>query len=163
RLVELPREDGNGHVAAAPPPSPALAPVQEQTQPPAESPPAAAPAPDETRLAARAAAMALGTAFRTHGHPAAHLGPPGGEPARDPVLPPGWGAGLPGESHVRGSSPPRHPAGARPPYQAHLLEALGSATRLRAPEGHNAAGAAISWGPCAATTKWCVRGRLAIR
>src|SRR5215217_4354734 len=90
RLVELLRQDGNGDVAApaaavAPSPS-AVAAAPE----PAVAPPMAEPAPalDQTLLAAVAAAMALVTAYRTHGHLAAHLDPLGSEPVGDPALEP---------------------------------------------------------------------------
>ena len=88
RLLELLREDGNGHApAAAQPPSSAPA-----AAPPAPAPaaPAAAPAaaPDRTLLAAVAAAMALVTAYRTYGHLAARLDPLGSEPVGDPALEP---------------------------------------------------------------------------
>jgi hypothetical protein len=96
RLVELLREDGNGHVAAPAPPAPVAEPA-----PPAPAPVAAASepwavetearpvaAPDETLLAAVAAAMALVTAHRTHGHLAARLDPLGSEPVGDPALEP---------------------------------------------------------------------------
>jgi 2-oxoglutarate dehydrogenase E1 component len=89
RLVELLREDGDGHVAApvaveAPPaPAPVAA---EPPLVPAEAAPAAAP--DETLLAAIAAAMALVTAYRTYGHLAARLDPLGSEPVGDPALEP---------------------------------------------------------------------------
>ena len=82
RLVELLQEEGNGHVAAAPPapPEPAAAPA---------APPVEAPAPPDQKLfAAVAAAMALVTAHRTHGHLAARLDPLGGEPVGDPALDP---------------------------------------------------------------------------
>jgi 2-oxoglutarate dehydrogenase E1 component len=90
RLVELLRQDGNGDLAApaaavAPSPS-AVAAAPE----PAVAPPTAEPAPalDQTLLAAVAAAMALVTAYRTHGHLAAHLDPLGSEPVGDPALEP---------------------------------------------------------------------------
>src|SRR5215208_4153841 len=75
RLVELLRQDGNGDLTA---PAPAVA------------PPTAEPAPalDQTLLASVAAAMALVTAYRTHGHLAAHLDPLGSEPVGDPALEP---------------------------------------------------------------------------
>src|SRR5689334_1469456 len=86
RLVELLREDGNGHVATAPPP-PAPSAPEVAAEP--EAPPAAPAAkPDETIYAAVAAAMALVTAYRTHGHLAARLDPLGGEPVGDPALDP---------------------------------------------------------------------------
>ncbi|MGB2954198.1 MAG: 2-oxoglutarate dehydrogenase E1 component [Gaiellaceae bacterium] len=68
RLLQVLREDGNGHVVA--PPSP---------------PPTAA---DETILGGVAAAMALVKACRMHGHLAAHLDPLGSEPVGDPALEP---------------------------------------------------------------------------
>src|SRR6188472_453472 len=86
RLVELLQEDGNGHVATAPPappPSPPPEPVAAPMAPAVE-----APAPDRTLFAAVAAAMALVTAHRTHGHLAARLDPLGGEPVGDPALDP---------------------------------------------------------------------------
>jgi 2-oxoglutarate dehydrogenase E1 component len=83
RLVELLQEDGNGHVATAPPPPP-LPP--QPTAP--EAPPARPAAPDETVLAAVAAAMALVTAYRAYGHLAARLDPLGSEPVGDPSLEP---------------------------------------------------------------------------
>ena len=91
RLVELLQEDGNGHVATAPPPAPS-APAQIAAAP-APAPAAApvepvAPAPDKTLLAAVAAAMALVKAYRTHGHLAARLDPLGSEPVGDPSLEP---------------------------------------------------------------------------
>ena len=71
RLVELLQEDGNGHVpAAAPPPPPPPPPAAPAA--PAPAPVAAPPAPDKTLFQAVAAAMALVTAYRTHGHLAAH-------------------------------------------------------------------------------------------
>src|SRR6476661_7178541 len=84
RLVELLQEDGNGHVpaAAAPPPPPSRS---AQRTP---APVAAPPTPDTTLLQAVAAAMALVTAYRTHGHLAAHLDPLGSEPVGDPALDP---------------------------------------------------------------------------
>ena len=86
RLVELLQEDGNGHVpAAAPPPPPPPAPAPAAPAPP---PVAAPPAPDKTLFQAVAAAMALVTAYRTHGHLAAHLDPLGSEPVGDPALDP---------------------------------------------------------------------------
>ncbi len=91
RLVELLQEDGNGHVATAPPPAPS-APAQIAAAPapaPAAAPvEPAAPAPDKTLLAAVAAAMALVKAYRTHGHLAARLDPLGSEPVGDPSLEP---------------------------------------------------------------------------
>jgi 2-oxoglutarate dehydrogenase E1 component len=84
RLVELLREDGNGQVAAPPPPP--LAPVAEPEPEPAV--PAAEPAADKTLLGAVAAAMALVKAYRTHGHLAARLDPLGSEPVGDPSLEP---------------------------------------------------------------------------
>src|SRR5689334_24151063 len=86
RLVELLREDGNGHVATAPPP-PAPSAPEVAAEPPA---PEAAPAPavDETLLHAVAAAMALVTAYRAYGHLAARLDPLGSEPVGDPSLEP---------------------------------------------------------------------------
>src|SRR5262245_39043614 len=83
RLVELLREEGNGHVRAHAP-APAAAPAA------VEAPPTLAPAPavDETLLHAVAAAMALVTAFRTYGHLAARLDPLGSEPVGDPALEP---------------------------------------------------------------------------
>jgi 2-oxoglutarate dehydrogenase E1 component len=89
RLVELLREDGNGHVAApvAVEAPPAPAPVAAEP-PPAAADAAPAAAPDETLLAAIAAAMALVTAYRTHGHLAARLDPLGSEPVGDPALEP---------------------------------------------------------------------------
>ncbi|MFL6038099.1 MAG: 2-oxoglutarate dehydrogenase E1 component [Gaiellaceae bacterium] len=88
RLVELLREDGNGHVQVpAPAPAPAAVAAAPEPQPaPVEAGPAAAP--DETLLAAIAAAMALVTAHRTHGHLAARLDPLGSEPVGDPALEP---------------------------------------------------------------------------
>jgi 2-oxoglutarate dehydrogenase E1 component len=83
RLVELLREDGNGNAA---PPAPPAAPVATAAEP-GPAPPTA-PAVDETLLAAVAAAMALVTAYRTHGHLAAHLDPLGSEPVGDPALEP---------------------------------------------------------------------------
>ena len=84
RLVELLQEDGNGHVpaAAAPPrpPSPSAEPTPARV--------AAPPTPDTTLFQAVAAAMALVTAYRTHGHLAAHLDPLGSEPVGDPALDP---------------------------------------------------------------------------
>jgi 2-oxoglutarate dehydrogenase E1 component len=91
RLVELLREDGNGHVPAAAPPAPptAAAPAQAPAAPePVGAPAAPAEAADEL-LPAVAAAMALVTAYRTHGHLAARLDPLGGEPVGDPSLEPG--------------------------------------------------------------------------
>ena len=90
RLVELLQEDGNGHVATAPPPPPPTPPATpEPSAAPAKAPPAEAPpARDETLFAAVAAAMALVTAYRTHGHLAARLDPLGGEPVGDPALDP---------------------------------------------------------------------------
>jgi 2-oxoglutarate dehydrogenase E1 component len=89
RLVELLREDGNGHVAAPvaveAPPAPASV-AAEPPLAPAEAAPAAAL--DETLLAAIAAAMALVTAYRTYGHLAARLDPLGSEPVGDPALEP---------------------------------------------------------------------------
>ena len=90
RLLELLREDGNGH-AAVPAPAPvAAAPPTAAPEPvPAAAPaPAAPPAPDERLFAAVAAAMALVTAYRTHGHLAARLDPLGSEPVGDPALEP---------------------------------------------------------------------------
>src|SRR5690349_5695527 len=84
RLVELLQQDGNGHVATAPPapaPAPAAAPEPAAVAPPAQ-------APDETALAAVAAAMALVTAYRAYGHLAASLDPLGSEPVGDPSLEP---------------------------------------------------------------------------
>jgi 2-oxoglutarate dehydrogenase E1 component len=83
RLVELLQEDGNGHVATAPPPP---APPPQPVAP--EAPPAGPAAPDETVLAAVAAAMALVTAYRAYGHLAARLDPLGSEPVGDPSLEP---------------------------------------------------------------------------
>jgi 2-oxoglutarate dehydrogenase E1 component len=83
RLVELLQEDGNGHVATAPPP--AAAPAEPEPAP-AEAAPAAEA--DSTLTAGVAAAMALITAYRTHGHLAARLDPLGGEPVGDPALEP---------------------------------------------------------------------------
>ncbi len=90
RLVELLREDGNGHVATTPPPPPPPAPAPAAAPQPAavEAPPAPAEAADETALAAVAAAMALVTAFRAYGHLAARLDPLGSEPVGDPSLEP---------------------------------------------------------------------------
>jgi 2-oxoglutarate dehydrogenase E1 component len=91
RLVELLREDGNGHGAAAAPPA---APVAAPPPPTFEAAPAPVPAPapaaapEETLFAAVAAAMALVTAYRTHGHLAARLDPLGSEPVGDPSLEP---------------------------------------------------------------------------
>jgi 2-oxoglutarate dehydrogenase E1 component len=77
RLVELLQENGNGHVAVEPPPTPAAA------------PPAAPPAGIDDQIApAIAAAMSLVTSIRSHGHLAAHLDPLGSEPAGDPTLEP---------------------------------------------------------------------------
>jgi 2-oxoglutarate dehydrogenase E1 component len=81
RLVELLREDGDGHVAPAPstpPPAPVAEPVTA----------IAPPAVDEELLATVAAAMALVTAYRRHGHLAARLDPLGSEPVGDPSLEP---------------------------------------------------------------------------
>src|SRR5262245_14452298 len=86
RLVELLREEGNGSVAAPAPAEVATAAEPAPAAPAAE--PAVAPPPDETLLAAVAAAMALVTAYRTHGHLAAHLDPLGSEPVGDPALEP---------------------------------------------------------------------------
>jgi 2-oxoglutarate dehydrogenase E1 component len=80
RLLELLREDGNGHVAGAEP-----IPVQPEPPPAAEAP---APAVDDVLLGAVAAAMALVKAYRTHGHLAARLDPLGSEPVGDPSLEP---------------------------------------------------------------------------
>jgi len=105
RLVDLLLEDGNGHVAlappSAPPPSPSPppsaapapvdappAPAEPAPAPPPAAVPAAAAEPDKALLAAIAAAMALVTAFRTYGHLAARLDPLGGEPVGDPALEP---------------------------------------------------------------------------
>ena len=76
RLLELLQQDGNGHLAQAPPPA---------TPAPAQAA-AAAPAIDRTLLGAVAAAMALVKAYRTHGHLAARLDPLGSEPVGDPAL-----------------------------------------------------------------------------
>jgi 2-oxoglutarate dehydrogenase E1 component len=86
RLVEL-LQDGNGQVAAPPPPP--VAPVAEQGPEPEPATPAAMSAADETLLGAVAAAMALVKAYRTHGHLAARLDPLGSEPVGDPSLEPG--------------------------------------------------------------------------
>jgi 2-oxoglutarate dehydrogenase E1 component len=75
RLLERAAGEGNGHAAVAGPPPAAPSP-----------PPAAAPAED--LAPAIAAAMQLVTAFRTHGHLAAHLDPLGSEPPGDPTLEP---------------------------------------------------------------------------
>jgi 2-oxoglutarate dehydrogenase E1 component len=88
RLLELLREDGNGHAPVAPPPAPSPAsPAAPAPEAPAAvaAPPAA---PDQTLLAAVASAMALVTAYRTHGHLAARLDPLGSEPVGDPALEP---------------------------------------------------------------------------
>ncbi|HEX3267447.1 MAG TPA: 2-oxoglutarate dehydrogenase E1 component [Gaiellaceae bacterium] len=88
RLVELLRDDGNGHVATVPAPAPAPpATAAAEPAPPAARAPAEA-APDTTLLAAVAAAMALVKAYRTHGHLAARLDPLGSEPVGDPSLEP---------------------------------------------------------------------------
>ena len=88
RLVELLREEGNGSVAAdAPAPAEGATAAEPAPAAPAAEP-AVAPPPDETLLAAVAAAMALVTAYRTHGHLAAHLDPLGSEPVGDPALEP---------------------------------------------------------------------------
>src|SRR5215211_353809 len=101
RLVDLLLEDGNGHVALAPPPPPSPSPsavsapvdapptpAEPAPAPPPAALPAAAAEPDKALLAAIAAAMALVTAFRTYGHLAARLDPLGGEPVGDPALEP---------------------------------------------------------------------------
>jgi 2-oxoglutarate dehydrogenase E1 component len=78
RLVELLREDGNGHAAVAEP-----VPVEVEAPRETEAP---APAVDEVLLGGVAAAMALVKAYRTHGHLAARLDPLGSEPVGDPSL-----------------------------------------------------------------------------
>ncbi len=86
RLVELlQQQDGNGHVATAPPPP---APAAAPQAPPVEASPAPAEPADDTALAAVAAAMALVTAYRAYGHLAARLDPLGSEPVGDPSLEP---------------------------------------------------------------------------
>ncbi|MGB2876082.1 MAG: 2-oxoglutarate dehydrogenase E1 component [Gaiellaceae bacterium] len=77
RLLELLREDGNGHVPETVAPRPEAVPV-----------PPAAPAVDEELLGGVAAATALVKAIRTHGHLAARLDPLGSEPVGDPALEP---------------------------------------------------------------------------
>jgi 2-oxoglutarate dehydrogenase E1 component len=83
RLLELRREDGNGHVALAAPPSPTPEPQAASSQ----APPAP-PAVDDELLGGVAAAMALVKAIRMHGHLAARLDPLGSEPVGDPALEP---------------------------------------------------------------------------
>jgi 2-oxoglutarate dehydrogenase E1 component len=88
RLLELLREDGNGH-ASAPAPAPVVAaPPTAAPEPVPAAAPAAPPARDGRLFAAVAAAMALVTAYRTHGHLAARLDPLGSEPVGDPALEP---------------------------------------------------------------------------
>jgi 2-oxoglutarate dehydrogenase complex dehydrogenase (E1) component-like enzyme len=72
RLLEVLREDGDGHVPA----------VAER---PAEAPPRPV---DDVMLGAVAAAMALVKAHRMHGHLAARLDPLGSDPVGDPALEP---------------------------------------------------------------------------
>src|SRR4051794_40092314 len=93
RLLELAREDGNGHlqappeVEAAPEPPPAPAPPPEPA--PAPEPVATTqPALDNELLGGVAAAVSLVEAIRTHGHLAARLDPLGSEPVGDPALEP---------------------------------------------------------------------------
>jgi 2-oxoglutarate dehydrogenase E1 component len=88
RLVELLREDGNGHGSAPAPSAVAEPPAPAAVEAPPATQPAPAAAVDETLLHAVAAAMALVTAFRTHGHLAARLDPLGSEPVGDPALEP---------------------------------------------------------------------------
>jgi 2-oxoglutarate dehydrogenase E1 component len=90
RLVELLREDGNGHGAVAPPQPPPPAPEAAPAAVPAPTPtpPPAAPAVDDELLGGVAAAMALVKAIRMHGHLAARLDPLGSEPVGDPALEP---------------------------------------------------------------------------
>src|SRR5215208_715088 len=90
RLVELLRQDGNGDLAApAAAVAPQLSAVAAAPEPAPTAPTAEpSPGPDQTLLAAVAAAMALVTAYRTHGHLAAHLDPLGSEPVGDPALEP---------------------------------------------------------------------------
>jgi 2-oxoglutarate dehydrogenase complex dehydrogenase (E1) component-like enzyme len=86
RLVELLREDGNGHVSvAAPPPAEEVIPAAAPEPAPAAP---VAPSVDEELLGGVAAAMALIKAIRMHGHLAAHLDPLGSEPVGDPALEP---------------------------------------------------------------------------
>jgi 2-oxoglutarate dehydrogenase E1 component len=72
RLIERlqPTNGSNGHAVAEPPPAPAPVGAGDLLGP------------------AIAAAMQLVTAFRTHGHLAAHLDPLGSEPPGDPTLEP---------------------------------------------------------------------------
>ena len=94
RLLELAREDGNGHVpaspVAAPEPEPARPVPEPEPAPVAVAEPAAVPEPavDEQLLGGVAAAVALVEAIRTHGHLAARLDPLGSEPVGDPALEP---------------------------------------------------------------------------
>src|SRR6185312_1380264 len=89
RLGELlQQQDGNGHVATAPPPPPEPAPSAAPQPPAPEVPPAPLAAPDETALAAVAAAMAIVTAYRAYGHLAARRDALGSEPVGDPSLEP---------------------------------------------------------------------------
>src|SRR4051794_21930860 len=72
RLLERlqPANGGNGRPVAEPPPAPAQVVVTDDLG------------------SANASAMQLVTAFRTHGHLAAHLDPLGSEPPGDPTLEP---------------------------------------------------------------------------
>src|SRR4051812_35261776 len=96
RLLELAREDGNGHlqappeVEAAPEPPPAPAPPPERAPAPAPEPIATTePALDNELLGGVAAAVSLVGATRPHGPRAARLDPLGSEPVGDPALEPG--------------------------------------------------------------------------
>jgi 2-oxoglutarate dehydrogenase E1 component len=91
RLVELLREDGNGHgpVTAPPPfPSPPPGVVPAAAPEPVATPAPVSPTVDEELLGGIAAAMALVKAIRMHGHLAARLDPLGSEPVGDPALEP---------------------------------------------------------------------------
>ena len=87
RLVELLREDGNGHVAAPPAPPPPESAAGSTPAPVARA--CRGPAP-RTRRCSRASPPRWRSSrrIRTHGHLAARLDPLGSEPVGDPALEP---------------------------------------------------------------------------
>ena len=83
RMLELLHEEGNGHVAPAPPSEDEFA----APEAPTPAPPADVE-PDDELLAGVASAVAIVQAIRRHGHLAARLDPLGSEPIGDPALEP---------------------------------------------------------------------------
>jgi 2-oxoglutarate dehydrogenase E1 component len=83
RMLDLLREDGNGHAVAPPPPR-----AEPTTAPPTPAPSPGVPEAGDELFAAVAAAVAIVQAIRRHGHLAARLDPLGSEPIGDPALEP---------------------------------------------------------------------------